>query len=186
MCSTFRRENLGLFCERHNGLGAPLCHPQSLFSPLAMPFPHSQGLRVFQKHRGHLLGGSVCTYVCSYVLEGGNGRMSEKADKWETREGHSPLISFLLSVLLVWGGRKSTLFLNVPLHTLLMSTILTFYLLISKPKGTSCLFPEIKNCMHNWSLSCRTNTVFLCFSQCSREIRGNYPVMIHDWGCFEI
>ena len=114
-------------------------------------FPRPQ---YFKSTRGHLLGGSVYAHehvpMCwDWEMEGCLRKLTNE----RPRTGPFSRISSFFFVYCLFMGQKSTLFLDVPFYTLLMSTIFTFYLLISKLKDRSCLFPEIKNCMYNWFLS---------------------------------
>lgn len=132
--------------------------------------------------------------MCYSALGVRPGRILERADLWENMK--QPLStptaptmsspSFLMYCVL--GGRTVR---PGPSSSMVSSAhfsraLFTFYLLINKAKGRSCLFPAIKNCTHNWSLSSPTSAVSLCFSQCFWEIRGNRPDMMHDRGGFAI
>lgn len=82
--------------------------------------------------------------------------MFEKADRRGTQTQPLPLRLMpqdFASVLFVGGGGARSFSIFLPTHRLLGRTIFSFYLLINKLKGRSCLFSEIKNCRHNYSLS---------------------------------
>lgn len=122
---------------------------------------------------GHLLGGSTHAHSPSWVLATGNEGMFEKSDTRENKTQPLPLRltlppthihTFVLYCLLGGGEREVHSFLIfLPSHRLLGRTLFSLYLPINKLKGRSCLFPEIKNCTHNYPLSSWTSSPSVLF-----------------------
>lgn len=101
-----------------------------------------------------------------------------KADKQGSQNMPFLQVPFLFLVLFV-QGKNGTCVLTPLFHILSMNSRSTFYLLINKPMGRSCLFSKIKNCMQNSGLyPAEQVLVSLCFaffpSQCFLEIRRNH------------